>query len=185
MLVPHSQGALYANEVFQAITGGSAPADTLKVVAVATPADSVAGDPANSSYVTSSADLVIAAARLLWAVLPANVTLPISGLGHSFIDAYLDPDIGAWPQIRPALDAAMGGFQPQGQLLVTANWDPRYSGIDFRMLVNGRDTTTGLNPVTGLSTGAGWATYCTALPEGSMTTTYVPIVSTGVGWQRQ
>jgi hypothetical protein len=187
VLVPHSQGCLYANSVFQKITGGTSPNGQLKVAAVASPADSVSGDPKNSSYVTAKEDLVINVTLRAkgffsgWTVLPWTVealsngqALP-DGLGHSFIQLYLSNEFAAWPKIKQIIDTAMGALQPSGQALVSSIWDPTYSGMDFHMLVNGMDIIGLGGTDQNLSQGNGWANYCIPLNTASQTT-YTPVV---------
>ena len=187
LLVPHSQGCLYANQVYQSLTFSQVNTN-LKIVAVASPANNVTGDTTNTFYVTAAEDGIINALRVKsffsgWTVLPWNVNAFVAGqtapdgIGHSFTQVYVNPVYNAWPLLQQKINTAMGSFQPTGQLSVTATWEPTYSGIDFHMLVNGLDTqTNGPNPNSGISGGPGWATYCTALPTGLITTTYVSMI---------
>ena len=184
VLVPHSQGSLYANAVFTTINGGTSSNPHLKIVAVGDPADSVAGEA--TSYVTASEDGIINALRLKsffsgWNILPSNVNAlslgqePPDGTGHSFIQTYLNAGLKAWPAIKQSIDTAMAKLQPYDSALITASWDPSYASIDFRMLVNGRDlSSSGSDP--NLSTGAGWANYCISSLTPSAATTYMPAV---------
>jgi hypothetical protein len=101
LLVPHSQGNLYANSAYALLTQGPAPvpAKSLAIVGVASPAAFVAG--AQGRYVTSRQDLVIWGLRKLLggrAVLPANVAQPVTTddpLGHNFVAIYLRPGTNA------------------------------------------------------------------------------------------
>lgn len=58
LLVPHSQGNLYANSAYAALTSGSdaIPESSIKIVGIASPAAYVGG---NGDYVSSTNDLVI------------------------------------------------------------------------------------------------------------------------------
>ncbi|MEW5881998.1 MAG: hypothetical protein AB1761_16325 [Pseudomonadota bacterium] len=95
LLVPHSQGSLYANSAYALLTQGTdaIPAKSLAIVAVASPAAYVAG--ANGRHVTSRQDLVIFGLRKLLgdgSVLPGNVSQPLTlddPLGHNFQATYL------------------------------------------------------------------------------------------------
>ena len=93
LVVPHSQGNLYSNASFDSVFSQTSnpPVGTLKIVGVATPADTVRG---NGLYRTSSTDLLIEGIRrVLPATLDANTNWGISPLlfspaysgGHSFI----------------------------------------------------------------------------------------------------
>lgn len=93
LLVPHSQGNLYANDSYDRVFSQvpAPPAGTLKIVGVATPDHEVKG---SGRYRTSTTDVVIAAVRLvLTNTLPGNTNWGSSPLllsptysgGHSFI----------------------------------------------------------------------------------------------------
>lgn len=93
LLVPHSQGNLYANDSYDQVFARAPvpPAGTLKIVGVATPGNEVKG---SGRYRTSVTDVVISAIRLVLAgTLPGNTNWGISPLlfsptysgGHSFI----------------------------------------------------------------------------------------------------
>lgn len=196
VLVPHSQGCLYANSIFATIFSGSAGGNTrngsvasssrLKIVAVGDPASGIAGDPANTSYVTAVEDGIINALRVTsffnsWNVLPYNVTAlppgqdPADGTGHSFIQTYLNPSYSAWPKIKQAMDSAMAGLQPVGKAMVSGTWDSLATGVEFHMLVNGLDVYSAFGTDPNLSQGAGWANYCMPLSP-TTPTTYAPVV---------
>ena len=93
LVVPHSQGNLYSNASFDSVFGQTPnpPIGTLKIVGVATPADTVRG---NGLYRTSSTDLLIEGIRLVlpatlapntnWGLSPLLLSPTYSG-GHSFI----------------------------------------------------------------------------------------------------
>ncbi|HMS82422.1 MAG TPA: hypothetical protein PKD12_02075 [Nitrospira sp.] len=93
LVVPHSQGNLYSNASFDNVFSQTPnpPVGTLKIVGVATPADTVRG---NGLYRTSSTDLLIEGIRrVLPGTLPPNTNWSFSPLllsptysgGHSFI----------------------------------------------------------------------------------------------------
>jgi hypothetical protein len=82
LIVPHSQGNLYTNAAYDLLFGQapSPPAGAIKIVGVATPAQTVAG---NGLYRTSTTDVLINAIRLIRpGTLPPNtnwgITPPVS-----------------------------------------------------------------------------------------------------------
>ncbi len=94
LLVAHSQGNFYANNLFKAITGiNKVPPQSAGVYGVASPASYIVGF--GSKYITSSTDQVINKIRSggILDVLPTNVDikLPVgdNSNGHSFSDVYL------------------------------------------------------------------------------------------------
>ena len=99
VIVGHSQGALYANEIYDYVTNHGESPKSVDVYAVATPASYVAG---GGSYVTSQSDAVIFGLALaaqksgMPVPLPPNMDTfvdPATSAGltttHSFISAYL------------------------------------------------------------------------------------------------
>ncbi len=106
VLVGHSQGTFYANEVYNYLIKHGEPKSAVGVYLVASPASYVAG---GGKYLTSSNDLVINAARLIASnaldgliplaaqgltsmpklPMPANITLSTNGYGHMFSGTYL------------------------------------------------------------------------------------------------
>ena len=96
LLVGHSQGNFYANNLYDAVASepGGVPKESIGVYGVATPASRVAG---GGKYLTSSSDTVInsLAARLVNdKILPSNIVFPLQSIvdgsnGHSFSDVYL------------------------------------------------------------------------------------------------
>ena len=99
LVVPHSQGNLYTNASYDLVFSQplSPPPSAIRIVGVATPAQTVRGD---GLYRTSSTDVLINAIRLIRpATLPPNTNWGISPLllspaysgGHSFI-GYLSAD---------------------------------------------------------------------------------------------
>lgn len=103
VLVAHSQGNLYANISHNILIGESKTAvDKVSTVAVASPASRLIP---GATYLTSSADTVIGALRLVQSVLPSNRDLgfhPFKDfLGHSFAKIYMDNGLdGVRPIVR-------------------------------------------------------------------------------------
>jgi len=121
VIVGHSQGSLYGNQAFIGIANSNAANPRLKAFAVGTPAASIAGSGGtDASHVTCTEDRAIDGARLVavlrgWKVLGSTVsaateTHSVPGLGHSFIDVYLEPDLAALPQIKAKLGVMLEGF---------------------------------------------------------------------------
>ena len=93
LLLPHSQGNLYANQLYNYLTStGNYDSQHLRIFGIATPANEISG---SGDYVTNSNDLVINGLRLITSILPSNITVNFSladVLGHNLIDIYLtDP----------------------------------------------------------------------------------------------
>lgn len=132
LLVPHSQGNLYANRVVEVLTSGQAPFDgwrqykygSIGIVGLATPAAYVAGQRAeNKGYVTSLNDVVIGGLRKAgYAVLAPNVTVPLTQddfTGHGFREIYLaKPE--AWTAARQKLDAVLDALLAPNEPSVAA-----------------------------------------------------------------
>jgi len=88
LLVPHSQGNIYANLVYDRLTvGGGFSAASVGIAGVAPPR------AIRGPYITSRNDRVISGLRLIFRDTPAaNVTIPVNvidRLGHNFRDIYL------------------------------------------------------------------------------------------------
>jgi len=113
LVVGHSQGALYGNEMYWYLTTHGEPAEAVGVYAVGTPGTMVAGDGA---YINSDNDTVINLLRTIESnVLPANYYIPLVGAdassttaGHSFVDAYL---AGAPDKIVGDIDSELSGLK--------------------------------------------------------------------------
>jgi hypothetical protein len=99
LVVPHSQGNLYTNSAYELVFNQppNLPSAAIKIVGVATPAQTVPGD---GLYRTSTTDVLINAIRLIRpGTLPPNTNWGFSPLllsptysaGHSFI-GYLSAD---------------------------------------------------------------------------------------------
>ena len=98
LLVGHSQGNFYANNLYDAVASkpGGIPNESIGVYGVATPASRVAG---GGKYLTSSSDAVINSLMIKVVtygadILPSNINLPLQSIldgsnGHSFSDTYL------------------------------------------------------------------------------------------------
>lgn len=91
VLVPHSQGNFYANASMNLMLANSKRArNQLFTVGLASPADRLLP---NSSYITSSNDVLINSVRLVSpSTLKSNIRIPFSlydVVGHSFNDTYL------------------------------------------------------------------------------------------------
>lgn len=131
LLVPHSQGNLYANAAYTMLTTGdnAVPTSAIKIVGIASPAAYVAG---NGDYITSSNDLVISGLRALnFSVLDSNFTIGYSSddvLGHNFADIYLNENHEGCSEVIRKIHAAMdllvfpGGDASQGPITVTLTW---------------------------------------------------------------
>lgn len=97
LIVGHSQGAVYANKIYEYLITHGEPKESVAVYAVATPDNYVAG---GGKYVTYLGDDVIAPLELVPGLhpLPANLTytdwINSNGdspqRGHGFIDEYLN-----------------------------------------------------------------------------------------------
>lgn len=119
LVVGHSQGADYANEMYDYLLAHGEPKDAVGVYAVGTPASFVAG---GGKYITSTNDKVInwadfgatvAGAQL---PLPSNVSLPLSAVdqtsiigGHSFTNDYL---ANASTQMIDDIDSELANLVP-------------------------------------------------------------------------
>ena len=94
ILIPHSQGNFYANDLYGILAGkqGGVPTQSLGIYGVATPAKYVAG---GGKWITSDTDkIIVENVRdfLRQDILPPNehFTLEsVDGDGHSFSEVYL------------------------------------------------------------------------------------------------
>ena len=108
VLVPHSQGNLYANAVYAELQRLGAPLGNLRIVGAAVPGATLPG-----TYVTSASDMVINGLRLLYPVASANdYTVPVWQqedlvLGHSFTSIYANPDLAIGKRFKSAVLAAL------------------------------------------------------------------------------
>ncbi|MDD5164861.1 MAG: DUF2341 domain-containing protein, partial [Patescibacteria group bacterium] len=97
LLVGHSQGTFYTNELYNYLINNGIPKESIAVYNVATPADFVAG---NGLYLTSQNDKVVNNVRNVAKnvkakqPLPQNINIPLNEQndpkGHSFSSVYLN-----------------------------------------------------------------------------------------------
>jgi hypothetical protein len=131
ILVPHSQGNLYANAAYASLTTGANAISTnmIKIVGIASPGAYIAGD---GSYLTSSNDVVISSLRSSGlSVLNSNIAVSVTIddiLGHSMRDVYLNENREGRAKFIEMLHASMdalssSGVQAgQGPITVTLTW---------------------------------------------------------------
>jgi hypothetical protein len=111
MLVGHSQGAFYTNDMYDYLLAHGEPIDAVGVYNVASPAAYTAG---HGKYINSSGDTLLVALRTLnFDILPNNADLVPTGTsgdwsGHAFINDYLDQ---AAPQILADVDSEMSALK--------------------------------------------------------------------------
>jgi hypothetical protein len=103
LLVPHSQGNLFANMVMASLGDTAPDPRALRQLGIASPAASVQ----NGRYLSSVNDTVLRKLALVADVLPLNLDIPSDGLahtldprGHNLIDIYLHPELPGLDQIR-------------------------------------------------------------------------------------
>ncbi len=98
LLVGHSQGNFYANDFYAKVAGkdGGIPKESIRVYAVGTPANNVAGrfTLSKTDYITSDTDKAIAGvAGTVFNILPANIHIDLQPdddfWGHDFAKVYL------------------------------------------------------------------------------------------------
>ena len=85
IIVSHSQGNLYANRAYEFLA-----IDRLEIVAIATPANFVAGD---NNYVTLKKDIIIESVIDSLPQNTSNTTSQKDWTGHSFTKSYLEGDV--------------------------------------------------------------------------------------------
>lgn len=130
LAVAHSQGNLFVNEVYSAVSP-TLQTHSLAVVHVATVSSTL-----NGEYTTSDTDLVVAAVRALLGDTPAaNVTVPIGDLlgndlsGHGFLEIYMNGSLNPYSKIKGDMDAALASLEDpntqgsSGLFTVTLTWD--------------------------------------------------------------
>jgi hypothetical protein len=111
LLVGHSQGAMYANDMYHYLLSNGEPDGAVAVYNVASPAAYTAG---HGKYLTSSGDPVINGLRALhFDILPNNIDLVPSGTdaiaGHYFVEDYLN---NAGPQMQSDITGELNNLQP-------------------------------------------------------------------------
>jgi|GEM_PF-2700202 len=134
VLVGHSQGALYANEIYNYLINHGEPIEAVGEYLVAAPTNGVANK--NGGYINSSTDSLLSNLRGLgFTLLPNTVDLPISPKdkganwpGHSLLNQYLEeaPDQivsdiqRQLSSLRPVLSTTQGDcFTPPDSTLAT------------------------------------------------------------------
>lgn len=106
VLVAHSQGNLYADAVNRELARRGVSTARFAVVGVAVPNGQ---PPAGGLYVSTQADLVLGALRLVFPVLEANDRTVAAGqpggsfLGHAFVDVYTSPGSVVSGRVRDAV----------------------------------------------------------------------------------
>ncbi|MCC2624833.1 MAG: hypothetical protein K0R14_706 [Burkholderiales bacterium] len=125
LIVPHSQGNLYANALFETLISQYHLAATrIAIFGIASPADSNKGDSITreyaavgvknvTSYITSANDFVMGGLKVLYpSLLPPNIIIPYSSsntLGHNLISTYLS-DANAVKQITAMIGLNVGSL---------------------------------------------------------------------------
>jgi hypothetical protein len=129
LVVAHSQGNLFANEVYD-IVKPTLASDSLRVVHVA-----AASATRRGPYTTSHSDLVIQAIRgALSNTLEPNIDVSILAFkedpsGHGFSEIYMNEAYEAYPVIKYNMDEALNSLQGpnsngnSGFFTVTLTWD--------------------------------------------------------------
>ena len=157
LLVGHSQGSFYTNELYDELVASGIPTSSLAVYDIATPAQSVAG---GGRYLTSSNDKVINLVRKIFAalhvspVLPANIDIPeeygydadtwgghslavyISGASERIVsDIKQELATLTTDQNRrgPCVAAPSQGLSLAAQRFIFGMTDPAVSGLDESM----------------------------------------------------
>lgn len=128
LLVAHSQGNFYANEAYEALTSTGSPVDpdTIGLVAVATPASTVAG---GGEHLNSRDDRVL---DLIVGELEGNAENTASSREdfwkHAFEEVYLDGNVTG-PRLTDMVLRALGRLSypdaeaSTGAITVTLGWD--------------------------------------------------------------
>jgi hypothetical protein len=141
-LVGHGTGALAANAAYDGVVASLPDVGAnLRVVAVGTPAGSIAGDSAAANYVTLEEDLIVFetlagssgaggdAGAPTSAALPGNATnaTDTEPTGHEFLQSYVRGD-AAGPALQALIDAAIAEVEApeaiatDGIITVTLTW---------------------------------------------------------------
>lgn len=138
VFVPHSQGNLYMNLVYDKLIANGTPAASMGVVGMAVPYSSVRS---GNNHVTSWNDVVVDATRLptLNNIVTPNVTIPyqpsIDVLGHNLIATYL-ANSTAVSMMNTRITSEFGTLKTtvtpsasDGTFIGQASWaDCRYAG---------------------------------------------------------
>ncbi|MFA6145758.1 MAG: DUF2341 domain-containing protein [Patescibacteria group bacterium] len=125
LLVGHSQGTFYTNELYNYLINNGIPEESIGVYNVATPADFVAG---NGKYLTSQNDKVVNNVRnvakniKVKQPLPQNINIPLNEQndpnGHSFSKVYL---AGAPEEIISKINNALKNLDDTQQTTNTSD----------------------------------------------------------------
>lgn len=110
LLVPHSQGNLFANMVTGALADVASDERQLRQVGIASPAAQVQ----RGSYRSSVNDTVLQKLAQVSTVLPPNLDIPANELarsldprGHNLVDIYLNPELPGLADIRAEATKAL------------------------------------------------------------------------------
>src|SRR6185437_3872923 len=139
LIVGHSQGAMYANDMYRYLLNNGEPNGAVAVYGVATPASFVAG---TGKYINSSGDPELQNLRSLhFNVLPNNADLVPTGTdtiaGHYFTDDYLD---NAGPQIQSDINSELSDLKAtdastKGDCFTPPSESLAYKAQDFAFAV--------------------------------------------------
>jgi len=106
LLVPHSQGNLFANMVMTSLAGAASDPKSLQQFGIASPAAQVL----RGSYLSSVNDTVLSHLAQFSPVLPRTLPIPDNELahsldprGHNLIDIYLNPNLPGLEVLRTAV----------------------------------------------------------------------------------
>lgn len=177
LLIPHSQGCLYASEIYKRYS----PSKKISIAAIASPA----APPSVGGYVTSTNDDVIKWLSTLYPVLEAKTVVPknpAGSQGHTLIFDYLGMPQGA-AAIKGKISSALSTFDAIGGngINISMSW----SDLDFpaSLVVSDHspidgDTAGGVSTYAACSSGV---SPFTAYPIWvSSTTLFPPTVSVSV-----
>ena len=120
LLIPHSQGNLYANKLHDKLTQMEGYDSLhLNIYGIATPAEKTVGDWISKNifnkdgYITSSNDIIINALRIFTSIVPQQKILPPNidiPLGHSLVTTYLANEVSK-NQIVNMVDGILNYYQ--------------------------------------------------------------------------
>lgn len=134
LLVGHSQGAVYANKVYEYLVTHGVPKEDVAVYAVATPESYVAG---GGKYITYALDDVILGLPLAqFKPLPANANFTDlspnakQASGHSFIDTYL---VGFGDRMVAEMQQEMLGLQSKAGDATDGCFDPPKNSLSYQI----------------------------------------------------
>lgn len=181
LLVPHSQGNFYANILY----GDLIATHAVKIVSVATPATSTAG---NGDYVNSKNDRVVT--TIVETARTWNVDIPktdTDSMGHSFTAVYLDPVLAIGRKaVLDKIETALKSLKPEiTGVPITLSWSDSTpitlwvgdnGELHSAIGINGTATYTVCNPqnftfyFAWASSVGGWPTVATLSAGGKSTT---------------